>query len=326
MLGPGAEFDRIRQFLAGTRIADEARVPVGPGDDCAIIEAGRLAVSTDMSVEQVHFRREWMEPERIGRRAAIAALSDLAAVAARPFGMLVSLAVPADDPASFGEAIMRGVREAADETGAALLGGDLTRSPGPVVIDVVVLGDVQRPVLRSGARIGDALFVTGRLGGAESAVVDLLDGRTPDATALLAYIAPNARLWEAAWLADRDLVHAMIDLSDGLAGDAGHLAAASGVRIIVDAADLPMHPSAREHGDDAGLAIALGGGDDYELCFAAEAAAIDAIRDEFVDTFGIPITRVGEVVEGSGVVLRDADGRLRGMPIGGFSHFTRGPT
>ncbi|HEX6324052.1 MAG TPA: thiamine-phosphate kinase, partial [Vicinamibacterales bacterium] len=293
------------------------------GDDCAVIDAKRLAISTDMSVEEVHFRREWLEPARIGRRAAIAALSDLAAVAARPLGALVSLAMPGTDPPEVGAEIMAGLRDAIEHAGATLLGGDLTRSPAPIVIDVVVLGDVERPILRSGARPGDSLWVTGTLGGAESAVSDLLDGRTPDPAALLAFIAPTARIDEALWLAERDVLHAMIDLSDGLAGDAGHLAAASSARIIVDGPALPVHPAARAHGDDAALALALGGGDDYELCFAAAPHAVEALRDEFTRTFGVPLTRVGEVVEGSGVVLRDNDGRLRGMPVEGFSHFTR---
>lgn len=326
MLGPGAEFDRIRRFLEGARPPDDPRILVGPGDDCAIMMAQGLALSTDMTVEDVHFRRDWLEPETLGRRAAVSALSDLAAIAAAPIGILTSIALRRDEAPELGEAIMTGLRGAVEEAGGTLIGGDLTRSPGPIVIDVVVVGEAPRPVLRSGARPGDALFVTGLLGGAETAVTDLLDGRTPHPAALLAYALPKARLREAAWLAERNLPHAMIDLSDGIAGDAGHLAAASGVRIIVDAPLLPVHSAATAHADDGGLALALGGGDDYELCFTADAGAVAAVQHEFVATFGIPLTRVGEVVEGGGVVLRDADGRLRGMPVSGFNHFTREST
>ncbi len=322
-LGPGAEFDRIRRFLEGARPPDPTRVAVGPGDDCAILEAGRLAISTDLCLEGVHFRRDWLAPGAIGGRAARAALSDLAACAAEPLGALVSLALSRDDTADLGDAIMAGLREAVEREGAALLGGDLTRSPGPIVIDVVVIGSVSRPVLRSGARPGDGLWVTGTLGGAETAVTDLLDGRTPDPAALLAFAEPAPRLREARWLAERGIVSAMIDLSDGLAGDAGHLAAASGARIIVDSAALPIHPAARARGSDAALSLALGGGDDYELCFTAPAGVVEAAHAAFVDAFELPLTRVGDVVEGSGIVLRDADGRLRGMPVSGFSHFTK---
>lgn len=318
-LGPGVEFDRIRRFLAAVRQSD--RVVVGPGDDCAILDVGRIAISVDMSVEDVHFRRDWLTGEQIGRRAAAIALSDLAASAAAPFGILDSLAVPADLDDAYVQEIAAGLRAEAEALGATLLGGDLTRSSGPIVLDIVVLGDVTHSLTRAGARVGDGLWVTGRLGGAACAVSDLLEGHTPDPEAMRAYASPVPRTREAAWLAARSIPTALIDLSDGLAGDAGHLAAASGVRIIVDAATLPVHAAAAKRGDEAGLALALGGGDDYELCFAAGPIE-DDVRAAFEEEFAVPLTRVGEVVEGSGVVLRDADGRLRGMPASGFSHFT----
>lgn len=323
-MGPGGEFDRIRRFLADARSTDPAAVSVGPGDDCAVLRWAPVAASVDLSIEDVHFRRHWFPtPDLIGVRAATVALSDLAASAAVPLGVLASLAMTADDAGAIGDAIMEGVREAVETVGGALLGGDLTRSPGPLILDIVALGRAERPVLRRGARPGDALWVTGWLGGAASAVHDWLEARTPAPEAVAAFCRPPSRIAEAQWLAEHDLPRAMIDLSDGLAGDAGHLAAASGVRIIVDASALPLHPAAEARGPDGALAMALGGGEDYELCFASPASAVDLLGQAFEDTFGVPLTRVGEVVEGNGVVMRDRDGRLRGMPAAGYDHFAR---
>lgn len=323
-LGPGAEFDRIRRALGGARTPDPRLVPVGPGDDCAVIDAGRVAISVDLSVEGVHFRREWLTaPAAIGARAATVALSDLAASAAVPFGALVSIAMTPEDAAGIGDAVMDGFRSAVEAAGCALIGGDLTRSPGPLFIDAVVLGRVTAPVLRHGSRPGDALWVTGWLGGAGSAVHDWLEGRTPLPEAVLAFVQPRARIREARWLAEKVAPTSMIDLSDGLAGDTGHLAAAGGVRIIVDELSLPLHPAARARGEAGALAMALGGGEDYELCFTAPADRVEPVRDAFLAEFGVPLTRIGDVVEGGGVVLRDDEGRLRGMPSAGYDHFTR---
>ncbi|HLL81306.1 MAG TPA: AIR synthase related protein, partial [Longimicrobium sp.] len=130
LLGPGAEFDLIRRFLAPAQ-AGRQDVRVGPGDDGAVVAGEGIVLSSDLSVEEVHFRRDWLGPEGIGYRAAAAALSDLAAMAARPIGVLGSLAVPARDAGDYAVAVMEGVRRAAESVGAVLLGGDLTRSPGP---------------------------------------------------------------------------------------------------------------------------------------------------------------------------------------------------
>jgi thiamine-monophosphate kinase len=324
-LGPGPEFDLIRQFLArGSDAAaqmDDA-VQVGPGDDCAVVDG--IALSTDLSVEDIHFRRAWLEPEEIGYRAAAAALSDLAAVAARPVGILCSLACAADDAGALAPRVMDGLRSAAAGVGAALLGGDLARSPGPLLLDVVAVGRVDRPVLRSGARPGDALWVTGELGGAAAAVLAWQRGAVPSDAARQAYARPRPRIGEALWLAERGLVHAMIDLSDGLAGDAAHLAAASGVRVVLEGTAVPVHPAAAHGACDAGLRLGLAGGEDYELCFAAAEGAVEALADEFRETFGVPLTRVGVVEEGSGVWIRDAEGRVAPLDVHGYQHFGEG--
>jgi thiamine-monophosphate kinase len=325
-LGPGAEFELLRRVIS--RQPDAAgqlggRVVVGPGDDCVVLHGNALAISTDMSVEGIHFRRDWLSPREIGYRSAVTALSDLAAMAASPVGVLASIGVPAEEASTLVEEIAAGIGEAATAAGGLVLGGDLSRTPGPVVIDVVAIGDAPAPVLRDGAKPGDELWVTGMLGGAAAAVAAWLGGNEPGVEAARAFRRPVARTAEARWLAERVALHALIDLSDGLAGDAGHLAAASNVGIVLEPERVPIHPGLRGYAEEETIAIALGGGDDYELCFATPARAVDAIADEFQQAFGVRMTRVGTVVEGSGVLVRGPDGELRPPSVRGFTHFTR---
>lgn len=328
-LGRGAEFDLIRSFLAAADQPDAAlpdHVRVGAGDDCAVVRGEGTALSVDMSVEGVHFRRDWLEPEEIGYRATAAALSDLAAMAATPFGVLASLALPLTDDAAYAGRIMQGARAAAAGARARLLGGDLARTSGPLVLDIVVIGHTLRPVLRRGARPGDRLWVTGQLGAAAAAVRSWKVGRTPDPAARLAYAVPMPRTTEAAWLAARGTLHALIDLSDGLAGDATHLAAASEVRIVLDAAAVPIHPAVHAVAADGGdaLRLALSGGEDYELCFAAAPDTVEHMADAFARTFALPLTCVGTIEEGRGVALRDAAGASAELELGGYDHFAAG--
>jgi thiamine-monophosphate kinase len=333
-LGAGREFDLIRDILEqDARI--RATAPTGPkpggevlsgvGGDCAVITGHAIAISMDASIENVHFRRDWMTPRQTGYRAAAAALSDLAPAAALPIGIFVTLAVRTEDVPDYALEIMAGVSEAAAASGARLLGGDVGRTDGPALIDVTVTGDVLRPITRGGARPGDALWVTGSLGAAAAAVRAWNAGTDVSPEALLAFTRPTPRIAEALWLAERDLISAAIDLSDGLAGDAGHLAAASGTRILLEEACVPVAEATRANatGPTGALALALRGGEDYELCFAADERAIEAVRPEFETTFGIALTRVGRVVSGEGVALIGPDGGERAMPPG-FDHFAAG--
>jgi thiamine-monophosphate kinase len=324
-LGAGQEFDILRRILAVQRTSTaDGRIMVGPGDDCAVVRAGSLAVSVDLAIEGVHFRRAWLGARAIGYRSATAALSDLAAMAAQPVGVLAAVAVPAREM-QLAEEIAAGVDEAAASCGAFVLGGDLSDSPGPLVIDVVALGEVDAPLLRAGARVGDEVWVTGVLGGAAAAVAAWRAGMKPTSEAERAFIRPTARTAEARWLAEHCELHAGIDLSDGLAGDAGHIAAASDVAIVLDLRHVPVHAAASAYDPEQALALALGGGDDYELCITAAAGSIGTSAAAFERTFGIPVTRVGVVEEGAGVHARE-QGVRRPLPVGGFSHFReRGP-
>ena len=313
-LGQGREFDLIRRFIAGAgEMPGEVRV--GPGDDATVLGGG-LILSTDLSVEDVHFRRAWLTDEEIGFRAAAAALSDLAAMAASPVGILLSMAAPRGGAVDL-EALQRGARAAATQVGAAVLGGDLSRSPGPMVLDVTVVGRTAWPVLRNGALPGDELWVTGTLGSAAAAVRAWEAGDEPAEPFRASFARPTPRTEEARCLAEWEILHALIDLSDGLAGDAGHLAAASGVRVVVEADSVPVAPAVvQAMGASEGLDLALHGGEDYELCFAAPAGGMDV--EGFRQRFGVGVTRVGRVEEGEGVWLEQA-GEIQ--PVGGgFDH------
>lgn len=323
-LGPGAEFNLIRRFLEREGIVaprTPADVRVGPGDDCAVVAGDGIAVSTDLSVEGIHFRREWLASDEIGFRAAAAGLSDLAAVAARPIGVLVSLALPETDVADPAVRLMDGVQRAADAAGAVLLGGDVVGSPGPLVVDVVVVGEASRPVLRTGALAGDELWVTGALGAAASAVACWNRSDAPPPAAREAFASPPFRHAEARWLAEQGVLHALIDLSDGLASDARHVAAASGVALTLEAEHVPVHPVARVAGStpEAALRLALAGGEDYELLFTAAPGTIEPLIRPFADRFGLRLGRVGTVQRGHGISLRQG-GTERPLTLRGFGH------
>lgn len=316
-LGPGAEFDRIRAAIArGGELP--AAVRVGPGDDAAVIEGGWV-LSSDMSVEDVHFRRSWLSDREIGYRATAAAFSDLAAMAATPLGLLVSIAVPESGDVDLDE-VQLGVSEAAQACGGAILGGDLSRSPGPLVLDVVVVGRTTWPVLRNGAEPGDEIWVTGRLGASAAAVHAWQQGGEPAPEAREAFARPTPRIAEARCLVEQECVDALMDLSDGLAGDVGHMAAASGVKVVLEAATIPVAEAAlAELGAERAFEAALHGGEDYELLFVTAPGVVDVAY--FEDRFGLNLTRVGHVLEGEGVWLDRGDGVPQPLERAGFDHF-----
>ncbi len=323
-LGPGGEFDLIRAVLGAERAGGGASVRLGPGDDCALLEIeGQVAVSTDLSIEGIHFRREWLSAEEIGFRAAVAALSDLAAMAAEPVALFLSLALAPDSPRELAASIGAGLRRACQTYGGVLAGGDVSRSPGALILDVAAVGEVKRPMGRAGSQAGDEVWVTGWLGGAAAAVRALKAGRKPAADVMEAFARPAARVAEARWLAERATIRALIDLSDGLAGDAGHLAAAGGVSIVLEVGRIPFHPgiSDKPGAGEERWALALSGGEDYELCLVAPAGELEGLAVEFKNRFRIPLTLVGRVVDGEGVMIQRGDEGPAPLDRGGFSHF-----
>jgi len=320
-LADGPEFDVIRAILAG---GEEDAKPsgrhdpmVGPGDDAAVLHDGTV-VSTDVAVEGVHFRTDWLDLRVAGDRATRAALSDLAAMGAGPSAVFVNLSGP--DPEAL-VAAGRGVRDAAEAFGAELLGGDVAAAEGPLTIGVTVVGHLagHAPWCRSGARPGDALWVTGDLGAAAAAVETWSEGGEPDEEALERFLRPVPHF------APLDALHAhlsptaAIDVSDGVAADARHLARASGVRIVVEAARIPIAACvARGRGREAALALALGGGEDYELLMSAPEA--DGLEAAVSAATGMRLTRIGRVEQGEGAVLESEDGTVRPLE-GGFGHW-----
>lgn len=330
-LGRGPEFDRIRAMLAlEDGVALDGAVRVGPGDDAAVLEPieGPIVVSCDASIEGVHFRLDWMTAADAGYRAAAVAVSDLAAMAARAVALLVSYAAPPEAGADLVVELQRGVVDLARDAEMSVAGGDLTRSSGPLMIDVVAIGRAGSPVLRSGARPGDELWVTGRLGGSAEVVARLSSGRPVPDDAVARYRRPAPRLKEGSWLSEAWRPTAMIDLSDGLAGDAGHLAAASGTSVVLDGERIPVAPWIRDaaseqpSGSDDALQRALHGGDDYELCFTVPPDPGRATRGLEAPS-GLPLTRVGTIVEAreEPVWLRWG-GEEVPLARGGFDHFT----
>ncbi|MDZ4389192.1 MAG: thiamine-phosphate kinase [Gemmatimonadales bacterium] len=311
-MGSGGEFDRIRAIVAA--LGDAA----GPiGDDTAAIPVGEgeLRVSTDVSVEEVHFRRDWLALDEIGWRATASALSDLAATAAEPAGITIALTIP--DGTADGDVVqvMRGVGAAAAAAGCQLLGGDMSGG-GMWSLAVTVFGHAVRPLSRRGARPGDGIWVSGVLGGARAALLAWQDGREPAPAARLAFARPQPRLAAGRWLASRGAT-AMLDLSDGLGGDAEHLAAASGVGLEIELDRLPIHPSVHAEArriDQPAAEFAAIGGEDYELLVALPEGVDGAACEPGA---GVPLTRIGTVVAGSGVRCLLAG---RAIAVAGFRH------
>ena len=289
-------------------------VILGPGDDAAVLRGG-LAVSTDMMVEGVHFSFDWVTPTEAGFRAGAAALSDMAAMGASPEALLVSMALPAGDP-ELGEALQRGVRAAGDRVGAVIAGGDVSRTPRAVVLDVVVVGRVRDGgVRRSGAQPGDDLWVSGVVGGAAAAVAAWSQGREPAPAARVRFAAPPDRTGLGRALAAQGLASAMIDISDGLVLDAKRLAKASSVAIRVRRDLVPVDTEA---GGD--LNRALEGGEDYELMFTAHPKGKERVL-ALERELSVQLTRIGTVGQGADVALEDSEGRRVRPGRGGYDHF-----
>ena len=298
---------------------------LGIGDDAATwaTPAGLVSVgTTDMLVEGIHFRLDWASPEDVGWKALAVNLSDLAAMGAMPGRALISIAV-APDRREQAVGIARGLQAIAARTGTSVMGGDTVRSPGPLVVNVALIGVAEPDHLlrRDAARPGDVLAVTGPLGGAAAGLAALLEGRSPDDAGLRPLFSalhrPTPRLAAGRALAAAG-VRCAIDISDGLASEAAHIAKASGMSVEVDLAAAPLFETAvRTFGRDRALQLAATGGEDYELLYAVDPARLDALTEALADHGGLTVVgrvldggRPGEVtfLDGSGPVVLDAKG------------------
>ena len=319
---------RLRRRLP----SPSGRLILGSGDDAAVtVPGGATATSVDASVDGVHFRREQMTLAAIGRRALAVALSDLAAMGAEAGEAYTILGLPPDLGEDEAIEILEGMIGLASELDVTLAGGDLTRAPA-LGLGVTVVGHAPAPgdlVARSGAVAGDVLLLSGEIGGAAAGL--LLAERPELSSAVAAQTAerlrrrlldPSPRLAEGAALAAAGAT-AMIDISDGLGADAGHLAEASGVGLRIDADLLPVSEGvdavARAAGLSDGAELAVSGGEDYELLASVPGeraeAAVEAVRST-----GCAVSRIGEVVAGEGVEISSADGRR--LSPGGYDQLS----
>ena len=331
------EFGLI-QRLARRVATRSSAVTQGIGDDAALLilpEGQQFVVTKDLLLEAVHFRREWTSARDLGWKALAVNLSDLAAMAATPLAAFVGLALPADVSLEWVDDFYSGMEALANDFAVTIAGGDTTASPTGVVIAVTAVGQVptKRAVLRSGARVGDVVIVTGTLGDAALGLRLLGDIRSeraiqPVETSLLrAHRLPYPRLREMAAAVGAATIHAGLDLSDGLAGDAAHLAEASNVTLELQAEALPLsddgRAACRALGQDPGH-LALHGGEDYELLLTLAEADAPAVVAA-IESTGTRATVIGRVIarEAASIILLSA-GRRETVLTGGFDHFPSG--
>jgi len=323
----------VRRIAAQSRAE---RVEAGIGDDTAVLlpqPGARLLATTDVLVEDVHFRRVWAAPFDIGWKAMAVNLSDIAGKGGRPLWALVGLALNSPVELPDVEALYEGMRQAAAPHGVQIVGGDTSTSPRGWFIDVTLLGEHDgSPRLRSGAKPGDAVAVTGTLGRSAAGLAALEAGRSrladvrPEAleVATRGHLRPTARVAEGRWLGAAGGVNAMMDCSDGLATDLAHICRDSGVGVRVALDRLPVDPAAREVagalGADA-IRWATSGGEDFELLLTCDPSSVPALRDGLRRATGTALTVVGEIEAlEAGVTFRDEAGQP--VAVGpGYEHF-----
>ncbi len=357
------EFGLISRIAAGVIVHEN--VITGIGDDAAVtvLSAGmQLLTSTDMLLEDVHFRRAWHDPFRLGRKSLAVSISDIAAMGGIPRWSLLSLAIPSILPLEFIDDFMRGFLAMAAENQIFLIGGDTCSSRSGLTISVTIMGEQypDRIVRRSGAMPDDDIWVTGTLGDAALGLklVEGFDSAQPPDSAQLQgnsppeqsslpkqgspsargslsgveghdylvsrLLDPNPRVSAALALAEAGLATAMIDVSDGILADFGHIAGQSGVGGCIRLDDLPLSADFRSHAAHLPAIpyqLALSGGEDYELCFTAPRSN----RKKIVDSMkkcGIAVTRIGIVTGFPGVTAVNPDGSPYIVQTAGFNHFT----
>ena len=292
-----------------------AKLGHGIGDDCAVVDLPKgheTLVTTDFSLEGVHFRREWHPAESVGHRCLARGLSDIAAMGGEPRAAFLSLALPAELSQEWVDNFFTGFLKLAKRYSVQLAGGDIAESPAGVLADIVALGSVPKgkAVLRSGARVGDFVYVTGTLGASVAALQLLREGKRIRPKAHLRHFYPDPRIEVGRYLREKKLASAMIDTSDGLSVDLRHICDESGVGVVIYAESLPRLAGSR------GLQFALHGGEDYELLFTARPKA----KVPGLIT-GVAVTRIGEIVRGDSIQLGDSHGRTKPLLSAGWQHF-----
>jgi len=295
----------------------------GIGDDCAVLRVPPrhdLLVTTDFTIEGVHFRRHWHSPGLVGRRCLTRGLSDIAAMGGKPQAAFLSLAVASHVPQNWVDRFLKGLLDLADEFNLPLGGGDTAQSAAGIQADIVVVGSVPKgmAVLRSGAKPGEHIYVTGELGGGAAALAQLIRMKKklkPLPAPYSRFLSPQPRVAAGQTLRQRGLASAMIDLSDGLSTDLEHICQESHVGAEIEANSIPRAHIAPTQ--TLPLEFALHGGDDYELLFTSAGKLPSQLA-------GVRVTRIGRIVRSAGMKLIAADGEPRKLKPGGWEHFKCG--
>lgn len=328
----------LGEFGAIARIMEIARkaghgAPVGIGDDAAAVRpaaGGLVLAATDMLVEGVHFELSYTSFRELGYKALASNVSDIAAMGGRPRHYLVALALGRKTRVRDLEELVRGMEDAGEAYGVLLIGGDTCASPGPMMINITILGSTEKgkPVLRSGARPGDDIYVTGSLGDS-AAGLELLKagarGKRPGSNSHLVsrHLTPTPRVEAGRLLGEGALATSMIDVSDGFSSDLLHILDESGVGALVRAETLPLSPGLLEYaGPGKALDFALHGGEDYELIFTARRRSRDKVL-ALQKKAGTVFSRVGSVTREKGALLESPGGRCRALRPKGYEHFRK---
>jgi thiamine-monophosphate kinase len=312
------QISSLRQPSRSSKREKDARVITGIGDDCSIlhIPPGHEAlVTTDFSLEGVHFRREWHPPESVGHRCLARGLSDIAAMGGDPIAAFLSLALPAKLPQRWVDRFVEGFLKLANEFSVSLAGGDTSESPNGILADVVVVGSVPKgkAVLRSGARPGDRIYVTGSLGGSAAALDVLYSGRGLKAGSYPSHFRPVPRVQVGRLLRSKRWASSMIDISDGLSTDLSHLCEESGVGAEIESRAIPR-ATVGSRAQQVDLKFALHGGEDYELLFTSSKQIPSRIA-------AVNVTEIGRITRGKPIVLINDSGAKRRLRPEGWQHF-----
>ncbi|MFI3317585.1 MAG: thiamine-phosphate kinase [Rikenellaceae bacterium] len=287
----------------------------GIGDDCATIPMGgeeSLVITSDMLIEDVHFLRGAISPSSLGAKSLSVNLSDIAAMGARPAATLLSISIPEQLMGSWIEEFMQGYHALSSLHSVALIGGDTTASRGGVAINVTAIGIAKNKNIkkRSTARAGDLILVSGELGGSGAGLKDILNGNYNTPLAKL-HNSPTARIEEGVWLGARDEVHAMMDISDGVASDITHILNRSKVGAEIE---LRAIPAATD------IKTALSAGEDYELLFTAEASKVEDLCRDYTIKFKKPLYIIGKIIDSQELIWLE-DGQKLDINFNGFRHF-----
>lgn len=327
------EFGFIDRF-SGKFSALNKKEEYGIGDDCAIMSLDdqyNQIITTDLLIEDIHFQRSSITPFDLGYKALAVNLSDIAAMGGTPTASFLSIALPAETEVEYMDQVMEGYRSLSEKYQVPLLGGDTTKSPDKIVINVCVAGKVKKGLekLRSAADNNDYICVTGPLGDSAGGLKMLLDRISPDETTrnlISWHNRPEPAINEGKWLGNQNGVNAMMDISDGIASDLKHILNMSGKGAIVHLEDIPVSPALQSilnHNEEDVLKLALTGGEDYRLLFTVRNEDFEKVEKEYNQQFVTPLTCVGKITtKNAGAIRWIKENKPFTLDKGGFNHFS----